>query len=237
MRRDRVRRAAAALLGRGRGSDPTLIPAIRELIFIDAILLRRPELNEHFQALERLAPLSFDELYTLVPDPQHSLGAARVRRSPEAVRRGRCRTTGALRVALAETLRQIGRRDEAIEVLTVVPESAPDALAVRACIALDRGDDRAAEAILAEGPADHPELARLRGRFALVHHDAPAAVRYFPRRAYSALPDDRDTVFGLGSALAMVGDHAAAAPYLRDSKAYDTLGGALDLRGEPGQPQ
>ena len=35
-------------------------------------------------------------------------------------------------------------------------------------------------------------------------------------------PDDRDTVFGLGTALALVGDHAAAAPFLRDSKAYDT---------------
>ena len=65
-----------------------------------------------------------------------------------------------------------------------------------------------------------------RGQFALVHGDGPTAVRHF-RAAYSALPDDRDTVFGLGTALALVGDHAAAAPFLRDAKAYDTLGGAL----------
>ena len=120
-------------------------------------------------------------------------------------------------MALAETLREIGRRDEAAQVLSVLPESDPDARAVRARIALDRGDDRAAEAILAGGPADHPELARLRGRFALAHRDGPAAVRHF-RAAHAAEPDDRDTVFGLGTALALVGDHAAAEPFLRDRR-------------------
>jgi Flp pilus assembly protein TadD len=129
------------------------------------------------------------------------------------------------RVALAETLRQIDRTGEATQVLAVLPESDPDARAVRARIALDRGDDRAAEAILAGGPADHPELALLRGQFALAHGDGPVAVRHF-RAAYAALPDDRDTVFGLGTALALVGDHAAA-PFLRDAKAYDTLGALL----------
>jgi Flp pilus assembly protein TadD len=111
-------------------------------------------------------------------------------------------------------------------VLAVLPESDPDARVVHARIALDRGNDRVAEAILAEGPADHPELARLRGQFALAHGNAPAAVRHF-RAAYAALPDNRDTVFGLGTALALVGDHAAAAPFLRDAKSYDTLGALL----------
>ena len=116
--------------------------------------------------------------------------------------------------------------------LSVLPESDPDARAVRARIALDRGDDRAVEAILAGGPADHPELARLRGRFALAHRDGPAAVRHF-RAAYAAEPDDRDTVFGLGTALALVGDRAAAAPFLRDSKAYDTLGALMTRAANP----
>ena len=116
--------------------------------------------------------------------------------------------------------------------LSVLPASDPDARAVRARIALDRGDDRAAETILAEGPADHAELARLRGQFALAHGDGPAAVRHF-RAAYAALPDDRYIVFGLGTALAFVGDHAAAAPFLRDSKAYDTLGALLTRAANP----
>jgi tetratricopeptide (TPR) repeat protein len=230
LQRDRVRRAAA-LLSAAVALDPTLVPAHRQLIYIDGILLRRLELNEHFQALARLAPLTFDELFTwcltrnTVWEPHERAGVLRrfVAADPD---------DGWSRVALAETLRQIGRRDEASEVLAVVPGSDPSARAVRARIALDRGDDRAARAILAEGPADHPELNRLRGQFALAHHDAPAAVRHF-RAAYSALPDDRDTVFGLGTALALVGYHAAAAPYLRDSKAHDTLGALLTRAANP----
>jgi tetratricopeptide (TPR) repeat protein len=230
LQRDRVRWAAAELSA-ALALDPTLVQAHRQLIYIDGILLRRPELNEHFQALARLAPLTFHELFSwcltrnTVWEPYERAGVLRrfVAADPD---------DRWSRVALAETLRQIGRRDEATKLLAVVPQSDPDARAVRARIALDGSDDRAAEAILAEGPADHPELARVRGQFALAHHDAPAAVRHF-RAAYSALPDDRDTVFGLGTALAMVGDHAAAARYLRDSKAYDTLGALLNRAADP----
>jgi tetratricopeptide (TPR) repeat protein len=230
LQRDRVGRAAAQLSA-ALALDPTLVQAHRQLIYIDGTLLHRPELNEHFQALERLTPLNFHELFSwcltrnTVWEP-HELAAV--------LRRFVAADPDDLwsRVALAETLRQIGQRDEATKVLAVVPESDPDARAVRARIALDEGDDRAAEGILADGPEDHPELARIRGQFALAHHDAPAAVRHF-RAAYGALPDDRDTVFGLGSALALSGDRAAAAPYLRDSKAYDTLGALLNRAADP----
>jgi tetratricopeptide (TPR) repeat protein len=230
LQRDRVHRAAAALSA-ALALDPTLVAAHRQLIYIDGILLRRPQLNEHFQALARLATLTFDELFTwcltrnTVWEPHERAGILRrfVAADPD---------DAWSRVALSETMRRIGRKDEATTLLAVVPESDPDARAVRARIALDRGDDRGVEAILAEGPADHPELARLRGQFALAHHDAPAAVRHF-RAAYSALPDDRDTVFGLGTALALVGDHVAAAPFLRDSKAYDTLGALLTRAANP----
>jgi Flp pilus assembly protein TadD len=75
-------------------------------------------------------------------------------------------------------------------------------------------------------------LARLRGRFALAHGDGPAAVRHF-RAAYAAEPDDRDTVFGLGTALAVAGDRDAAAPFLRDSEAYDALGALLTRAANP----
>ena len=224
MRRDRIRLASTALQS-ALALDPTLVQAHRELVFIDGILLSRRELNEHFQALARLAPMTFDELFSwcltrnTVWEPFERARVLRrfVTADPDDRRS---------RVALAETLRQIGRTDEANSMLAVLPESDPDARAVRARIALDQGDDRAAKAILAEGSADHPELALLRGQFALVHGDGPTAVRHF-RAAYGALPDDRDTVFGLGTALALVGDHAAAAPFLRDAKAYDTLGALL----------
>src|SRR5262245_36069884 len=224
LRRDRIRLATTALQA-ALALDSTLVQAHRELVFIDGILLRRRDLNEHFQALARLGPMTFGELFSwcltrnTVWEPYER--AQVLRRFVAADPDDRWS-----RAALAETLRQIDRTDEATKVLAVLPESDPDARAVRARIALDQGDDRAAEAILAGGPADHPELALLRGQFALAHGDGPAAVRHL-RAAYGALPDDRDTVFGLGTALALVGDHAAAAPFLRDARAYDTLGALL----------
>ena len=54
--------------------------------------------------------------------------------------------------------------------------SDPDARVVRARLALDRGDEPAARAMLLEGPADHAGLARFRGRMALTRRDVPAAI-------------------------------------------------------------
>jgi tetratricopeptide (TPR) repeat protein len=230
LRRGRVRRAEESLRA-ALQLDRTLVPAHRQLIYIYGMLLRRRELDEHFNALSRLVPMTFDNVFhwrltrNVVWEPHERLEDLRRFVAADPSDRGS-------RVALAETLRQVGRREEAARVLSVLPESDPDARAVRARIALDRGDDRAVAAILAGGPADHPELARLRGRFALAHRDGPAAVRHF-RDAYAAEPDDRDTVFGLGTALALVGDHAAAAPFLRDSRAYDTLGALMTRAANP----
>jgi tetratricopeptide (TPR) repeat protein len=230
LRRDRVRLAEEALLA-ALALDPTLVQAHRQLIYIDGMLLRRRQLNEHFQALARLAPMTFGDVFSwcltrnTVWEPHER--AEDLRRFVAADPDDRWS-----RAVLAETLRQIGRRKEAATMLSVLPESDPEARAVRARLALDRGDDRAVEAILAGGPADHAELARLRGRFALAHGDGPAAVRHF-RAAYAAEPDDRDTVFGLGTALAVAGDRDAAAPFLRDSEAYDALGALLTRAANP----
>jgi len=119
----------------------------------------------------------------------------------------------------AETLRQIGRREEAANVLSVLPDSTPTPRRGAPGSPSDRGDDRAVEAIPARGrpssgAGPSPRLVRLS------HRDGPAAVRHF-RAAYAIEPDDR-TRFGRGR-LALVGDRAAAEPFLRDSKAYDTL--------------
>jgi tetratricopeptide (TPR) repeat protein len=230
LRRDRIRRAEESLLA-ALALDPTLVPAHRQLVYIYGMLLRRREINAHFLALSRLTPMAFDNVFhwcmarNTVWEPHER--AEDLRRFVAADPADRWS-----RVALAETLRQIGRRQEASGLLSVLPELDPDARAVRARIALDRGDDPAAEALLAGGPADHPELARLRGRFALAHRDGPAAVRHF-RAAHAAEPDDRDTIFGLGTALALVGDRTAAAPFLRDAKAFDTLGALLTRAANP----
>src|SRR5262249_11839625 len=68
-----------------------------------------------------------------------------------------------------------------------------------------------AERLLALGRRDDPELARLRGRLALWRRDAPSAVRQF-RIAYAADPENRDTIYGLASALLLIGDQQAVEP-------------------------
>jgi Flp pilus assembly protein TadD len=127
------------------------------------------------------------------------------------------------RIALGDSLRRIGRFTDAEKTLAPLPASDPDARALRARIALDRGDDDSALALLAEGPENHAELARLRGRFALARRDWPGAVKQF-RAAYAAEPDNRDAVFGLGQALSLIGDSAAAAPFVTLARDFDALG-------------
>ena len=125
LRRDRAQRAVAALLA-AVALDPTLVQAHRTLVYIDGILLRRRELNEHFQALARLAPMNFHEVFSwcltrnTVWEPQERARVLKrfVAADPD---------DPWSRTALAETLRQAGRRDEAANVLAGLPESDPDA--------------------------------------------------------------------------------------------------------------
>lgn len=221
LRRSRLRFAEKSLLEACR-LDPTLVQSHRELIYIYGILLRRTELSDQFRRLGELAPLTYENVFhwcltrNTVWEPKElvvlltkALGA-----DPE---------DRWSRLSLAENLRQLGRRDEAEEVLSPLAASDPEARAVRVRIAFDRGDDQGAEALLAGGPADHAELSRFRGRLALAHRDGAAAVKQF-RAAYAKEPDNRDAIFGLGQALAMAGENEAAAPLMALSKSYDALG-------------
>src|SRR5262249_55765669 len=102
------------------------------------------------------------------------------------------------------------------------PESDPDVRALRIRLAMDRGDTRAACALLSGGPVDHPVLARFRGRLALERRDFPAAVRHF-RAALATEPNDRDTLFQLGNALRLSGDVAAGLPLMKAAHDLDAL--------------
>ena len=209
--------------------DPGLVQAHRELIYIYGILLRRRELYAEFLALSRLVPLTYDNAFHwcltrgAVWDAAELTGPLRTYLAADPADRWS-------RLALAENLRQLGRRGEAESVLAPLPATDPDARAIRVRVALDRGDDLSAGSLLAEGPDDHPELARLRGRFALAHRDGTAAVKHF-RAAFKAEPDDRDTFLGLGQALTLAGDHAAAAPYLATARDLDAIGTVLQRAG------
>jgi tetratricopeptide (TPR) repeat protein len=230
LRRHRVRMAEAAFL-RALGINPGLIQARRELVYIYGMQLRRDALRAQYEALARLMPLTFEEVFLWCLTRNNTWNAEEqigtlerfLAADPDD------RQT---RLALAQTLVQLGRHDEVDAVLGALPAADPEARAVRARSALDRGDVAAAAALLGEGPADHPELARLRGRLALARRDGPAAVRHF-RAALATLPDDRDVLSGLGAALRMVGDRAAAEPVLQASRNLDILGGLVQRAGSP----
>jgi tetratricopeptide (TPR) repeat protein len=215
-------RAAEGWLKEAVRLDPGLVQAHRELIYIYGYLLRRRELNAEFRALSELTPLTYDNVFhwcltrNSVWEPTEITEELRTFVAADPGDR-------MSRLALAENLRTIGQRDEAEKVLEALPATDPDARVIRVHLSLDRNDPAAAEVLLADAPADHPELARMAGRLALASHDGPAALKHF-RAGYAAEPDNRDSVFGLGQALQMTGDLAAAAPYLQAARDYDALG-------------
>jgi tetratricopeptide (TPR) repeat protein len=220
LRRDHLRAAEAAFLQALR-RYPRLVQARRELIYIYGMQLRGAELSAQFRALSAVTPLSFHEALVW------SLAGSRTSDPAEAQRALRrfVQADGGdrwSRLALAESLRQLGRASEANEVLARLPADDPDARAARARVALDQGDLAAVESLLAGGPADHPALALLRGRMALHRRDGPAAVGHL-RAALAAAPDDRDVQFSLGQALRLTGDRSAAEPLLRAARTQDAL--------------
>jgi tetratricopeptide (TPR) repeat protein len=125
-------------------------------------------------------------------------------------------------LALALCHLRSGKPDLAEQLLAPLPSPDPDALAVRAEIALERGDEATALALSAPGPGDHPALNLLRGRLALGRHKPDDAIRHF-RLALESEPGSRDALHGLGQALRMRGDHAASQPYVDQANRRDAL--------------
>jgi len=221
LRRNRFVPAEAAFL-KALALDPKLIQARRELVYIYGTQLRRPELNATFKALSEVSALSFPEVFLwclsrgVTWEPQEIAATlARCIEADPADRWGR--------LGRSDGLRDLSQLDEAEAVLTPLPETDPDARAARVRIALDRGDPSAAEALLDAGPADHLGLALLRGRLALARNDAPGAVRQF-RIAHDKAPNIREAILGLGQALQMAGDSAAATPLLEEARKHELLG-------------
>jgi tetratricopeptide (TPR) repeat protein len=213
--------AALAAFRRALELDPESLPARRELSRLYYIRGMKAEFAAQFRALEARGQLTFDDVYhacVLVRGGAETRQIIQELREFLAADPADCRS----RLALAEELRGLNRVLEAEQVLAVLPESDTEAQALRARLALDRGDPKAAQAMLAAGPRDDPDLAMLRGRLALARRDLPEAIREY-RLALAAHPDQRDVLLGLGRALRLAGDHRAAEPYLQAAADRDGL--------------
>ena len=165
------------------------------------------------------------------PSSWSTTGASRTRRrskspttsgqpwsvSSRATRTTACRDS-AWPGSIGNSAGSIGRRIAS----PALPESDPDARASRAETEFDRGDMEAVRRLLADGPSDHPKLARLRGHLALNRQDGAEAVRWF-RLSDAAEPNRGETLYGLAQALRVVGDRAAAEPYARRAEAQRVL--------------
>jgi tetratricopeptide (TPR) repeat protein len=230
LRRDRAR-IAEGFFRQAFRLDPKLCRAHSELIFILGYELRRRELTEEFRALSECEPLRFDQAFTwcltrgVVWEPGEA--ATKLARFVAADPDDRH-----ARLALAEMLRRLSRYDEAEAALASLGLDDDDARATRAQIALDRGDDKTAETLLAGGSRAHVGLSLLRGRRAIARGEDKAAVAAF-REAVAAEPNNRDAIFGLAHALQRV-DENEARTYLELSGRHERLGTLVQRAAAPG---
>jgi tetratricopeptide (TPR) repeat protein len=201
--------------------NPRLPRALWGLAMIYTLQMRRAEVLDAFDALAREVPLSFEQalVWTQVRCSSWDLTKVvpQLRRSLEADPSDR-----RVRLALAEALRQLGQAEESQRVLEPLAATDPDALVIRAWHALDDGDEASARKLLDAGPPDHPDLAHLRGRIALLRRDGPTAVAQF-RAALEASPDRRESLSGLAQALRLVGKNEEAEAISDTVRRLDSL--------------
>ncbi len=216
----RLRRAETSLRKALR-SEPGLIEAHKELIYIYGIQLRKREIDGEFKALARLAHLTHHDLFTwglthftdwdsgIAPELEAAIEADSDDRHS--------------RLALATLL--FDAPDMALkvqQVLEALPTDDPDAVALRIELNLAHGRLEEAHSLLEKAPRSGPRLARLRGRAALLRRDHAAAITYF-REALSDLPSDRVALSELGKALLLAGDRPAAESFMTHARRLDDV--------------
>jgi tetratricopeptide (TPR) repeat protein len=221
LRESRRIKQAEASFRRAIDLKPGLVDAHKELIYILGIQSRRTEVDAEFRALARLTPLSHHDLFTWAlthfthwnPDVVQDLDGF-IRADP---------TDRDSRLAVVELLLERPEVEEYVtRILAPLPNSDPDALALRINLAFNLGRLDQAETLLASAPDDHPRIARIRGELALRRHDLDAAIRYF-KQALSSAAYDRVSPMQLARALRLRGDEAEADVYLDRVQRLNTI--------------
>jgi tetratricopeptide (TPR) repeat protein len=230
LRRNRVKRAEELFLA-AIALDPRLIQAHRELIYIYGMQLRRRELSAEFMALSQSTDLTFDNAFhwCLLRNNSWEPGSAVETLASYVAADPDDRNS---RLALAENYIRMNRLEDAESVIAGLPRDDPEAIDLRARVALERQDLGAADRQLALGRADDPLLARLRGRLALFRGNANTAVANF-RVAYAADTENRETLFGLMAALETSGEKTAAAALRETARNLDRLSSLIQRAALP----
>jgi tetratricopeptide (TPR) repeat protein len=209
--RRRIRKAEA-LFRHALAIKPGLVDAHKELIYILGIQSRRREVDAEFRALARLTTLTHHDLFTWAlthftnwnPDIVQDLDGF-IKADPE---------DRYSRLAVVELLLERPEVESYIaKILEPLPETDPDALALRINLAFNLGRLEDAGHLLANATTGHPRISRIRGEMALRRHDLDAAIRHF-RDALSAEPYDRVSPMQLAQALRLKGETAAADAYV-----------------------
>jgi tetratricopeptide (TPR) repeat protein len=219
----RIHRArdAESSVKRALAIDPSLVEARRLLVYLYGIQRRCDDLSAQFATLAERDFITFDQmsvwcLIGIAPwHPQEILPvlAAFVQADPD---------DRASRLALAEAFGSLGEHENVEGVLKHLPATDPDARAILARIAHDRGDAEAVESLLAHGSDDHPILQYYRGQLAIRHRDLPAVLGHF-RKWTAADPHDRNRLYMLGDALVKSGKYVEGEIYLQAARDHQAL--------------
>lgn len=212
--------------------EPGNAPALRELIYIYGLQLRRQELRQAFEQLSKVAPMGFQNVFHWCLTRGNDW-------EPDEIVEDMTRFIAAdpndrwSRIALARSLKRLVRLDEAEAALAPLPDDDPDAAAIRAQIAFDRNDPEKARLILEKAPKNHFDLAILRAQIALAGGDFDTATNEF-EIAIKIDPDNRDAVVGLARSLAAQGKADEAKKWQERATNLDKLASIIQEAAKPG---
>ncbi len=213
-------------------ADGKAVTPRRELIYIYGLQLRRRELREVFADLAKVSPMSFGNVFHWCLtrgndwEPQEIIDDMTKFLAADPSDRWS-------RIALARSLLRLSKRDEASKALEPLAADDPDAIALRAQIALDDGDTELASKLLASGPRDHFDLAVMRARQALALGEFEKARDEFTI-AVKIDPDNRDAVVGMARVLAALGETDEAKSWQDRSAKLDKLATLVQKAAAPG---